>query len=486
MMQKSKLTVIHAADLHLGAPFKGIGASSGGGFFPSELKDTLVQATYDALDRLVRLCLEIRPHALLLAGDLYNPECGGLKSLNALKQACQRLEQGGVPVLMVHGNHDAANLQPSWTWPDNVHIFRADQAESVPLLSKKGLISLGAPIGEGQAPGPDADCLAIIHGISHAQEKVSENLSLAVSRHVKKIAASLPGSAWKIGLLHCAVGEKASEGEKPYAPCSMEDLAQTPVDYWALGHIHKRGMVTQNPLAWYSGNSQGMHINETGPKGCLIVNFAPGLNPEISFRSLANVEWHQLDYTASQNASLSALQEDLLNLSVKRAVERAEAKLKGLVIRLRIKGRTGLDGWLREKGNELQAQIQSALNSAPNDALPFVWIKDIIIETSPALDLEKALASPGLVGETLNRIAAAQASVVHSGGASDELLGGNESPLGKLYNSAALRQAGIQPPEPAALAELLAEAGWLCADLLKAEDAAPAQEQLGAETGNGE
>ena len=90
------------------------------------------------------------------------------------------------------------------------------------------------------------------------------------------------------------------------------------------------------------------------------------------------------------------------------------------------------------------------------------------------------------MGETLNRIAAAQASVVHCGGVSGELLGGNESPLGKLYNSAALRQAGIQPPEPAALAELLAEAGWLCADLLKAEDAAPAQEQLGAETGNGE
>ncbi len=481
MMQKNKFTIIHAADLHLGAPFKGISASSEGGFFPSNLKDTLVQATYDALGRLVRLCLEIRPHALLLAGDLYNPEGGGLKSLNALKQACQRLEEAGIPVLMLHGNHDAANLQPSWAWPDNVHIFQADQAESVPLFSEKGIIRLGGPIDEGHIPGLDADCLAVVHGISHAQEKVSENLSLTVSRHVQKIAGLLPPSAWKIGLLHCAVGEKASEGEKPYAPCSMEDLARTPVDYWALGHIHKRGMVTQNPLAWYSGNSQGMHINETGPKGCLIVTFAPGLSPEVSFCSLASVEWHQLDYTAAQNANLSALQEDLLNLVEKRTVDRRDAQLKGLVIRLRINGRTGLDGWLREKTGELQAQIQAALN----EFHPFVWVKDIVIETSPALDLEKALASPGLVGETLNRITNAQGSV-QSGAASGELLSGNESPLGKLYNSPAVRQAGIQPPDPAALAALLVEAGWLCADLLKADADAPAPEENNMETGSGE
>ncbi|MEZ6149369.1 MAG: hypothetical protein R3C09_04535 [Pirellulaceae bacterium] len=42
-------------------------------------------------------------------------------------------------------------------------------------------------------------------------------------------------------------------------------------DYWALGHIHKREVLCQEPFVAFSGNIQGRHIRESGPKGCYVV-----------------------------------------------------------------------------------------------------------------------------------------------------------------------------------------------------------------------
>lgn len=481
-MLKNKFRIVHAADLHLGAPFKGLATRGygGGGSLPAGLRETLVGATYAALESLVKFCLEVKPHALLLAGDLYNPEGGGLKSLNALKSACQKLEAANVMVLMIHGNHDAANLQPSWSWPENVHVFRADRVESIPIFLENERLFLGAPFAADfpQEAWDNADCLAIIHGISHIKGKVTDNLAIRLAEHSQKIIPAQPPEprledAWKIGLLHCAVGEKASDGEKAYAPCSIDDLRRADVDYWALGHIHKQGMVTHSPLAWYPGNSQGMHINETGPKGCLIVDFNEGTEPGVKFQNLAGIEWHQLEFEANPEMTLSHLQEASFAQVKKIHSERSPAGLKGIIVRLRIYGRTQLDGWLRGRKHEFETQIQSSIN----ELVPFVWLKDIIIETRPALDLDRAIADPGLLGETLTRIMDARDRVENSlhlppdqqADLRDELFAGSASPLGDLFNSPALRQAGIVAPGNAELASLLEEAAWLCADLLANE-----------------
>ena len=60
------VTFVHAADLHLDAPFQGIDASD------ERVRSALVAATYEALDRIVELCLEERADFLVVAGDVYN------------------------------------------------------------------------------------------------------------------------------------------------------------------------------------------------------------------------------------------------------------------------------------------------------------------------------------------------------------------------------------------------------------------------------
>ena len=77
---------------------------------------------------------------------------------------------------------------------------------------------------------------------------------------------------FNIGLLHTSL--TGAEGHDPYSPCTPAQLADKNYDYWALGHVHARGshgLPDAAPIE-FPGNTQGRHIRESGPKGCLIVH----------------------------------------------------------------------------------------------------------------------------------------------------------------------------------------------------------------------
>ena len=83
---------VHAADLHLDAPFKGVDASD------PRVRDALASSTYRALDRLVEICLEHDALFLVLAGDIYNQAEKQLRAEFAFRAACERLAEAGIEV----------------------------------------------------------------------------------------------------------------------------------------------------------------------------------------------------------------------------------------------------------------------------------------------------------------------------------------------------------------------------------------------------
>ena len=470
-MSKQTISIIHAADLHLGAPFRGIAQAGSAAGMPAQVRDALLEATFNALDRLVDLCLARQPLALLLAGDLYNPEGGGLKSLNALQAACLRLNAADIAVIIIHGNHDPLSTQPAWQWPPNTHVFGAEHPASLPILLRDGKACPGTPFGPhcpGKLPEEPGlrDCALIVHGISHYQDLVTDNLALAISRHTQAVQGQIPPGIPCVGLAHCAVGERASAGESPYAPCSIADLAEARLDYWALGHIHKRGQVSAEPTAWYSGNIQGLHINESGLKGCLEVEFAPGAKPQVQFHPLAPVAWANLEFTLHPEMQVNQMQAGLLAEIGQLAAEHFKSGSQGIIVRIRLCGRSKLHTWLHQNQAELAASLQSGLQDNAGSTT-FVWVKDIILETLPALDLERAAKNAGLLGEALRGIARLAEGPPEE--RAQALLGDSSTALGRLFNAPALRQAGISAPDDPELLSLLAEAGLACVDLLGAE-----------------
>ena len=197
---------VHAADLHIDSPFSGIGDVD------VRVANRLREATYDAFQNLVELCLESHADFLVIAGDVYDGADRSVRAQLRFRDGLSRLAEKGIQTFVVHGNHDPLDGWPSsLAWPDGVHIFGVDPEWK--NIEKNG------------------EVVAAVQGMSYPTRKVTDNLAL-------KFCPPQSGSIFTIGLLHANVG--ANSAHPNYAPCTVEDLSTSGIDYWALGHVHTR------------------------------------------------------------------------------------------------------------------------------------------------------------------------------------------------------------------------------------------------------
>ncbi|MDC3417284.1 metallophosphoesterase family protein [Aquibacillus salsiterrae] len=232
-----KISFIHCADLHIDSPFKGL--SSIGDKLFKEIHDS----TYTALDNLVQLALDKQVDFVLIVGDLFDSEQQSMKAQTKLRKAFERLEVSGVQVYLSYGNHDYTGGRVfDIGYPPNVHSFQSEQ------VTNKIFYKNGTPI-------------ASIYGFSYQSRAVYDNKSKEF-----EITNTTP---FHIGMLHGSVNTNTEHDV--YAPFQVKDLLEKPVDYWALGHIHKSQVLKDNPPIIYPGNIQGRSKKESGEKGCFYV-----------------------------------------------------------------------------------------------------------------------------------------------------------------------------------------------------------------------
>ena len=237
-MSSSTFRFVHAADLHLDAPFHGLRRASQAVTF------ALAQAAQSAWDALVQLTLDENAAFLLISGDVCD---GGDRAIPAqlrFLSGLQRLSAHGIRTFIARGPNDPADRWPGiHRWPEGVHCFGAHTPESIAVRTAGGHF-------------------ATIHGISHSTDRLR-------NRVAQFRRGSDPGV--HIGVLHGNVrtADVASED-----CCSIADLQMARMDYWALGHDHRyRHVAEGQPWIVYPGTLQGRSLNhdETGAKGAVIV-----------------------------------------------------------------------------------------------------------------------------------------------------------------------------------------------------------------------
>lgn len=451
---------VHAADVHLDAAFYGLSRE----IAHAGVAQRLREATFTALERLIALCERERPHFCVIAGDMYNQEDRSLRAQMALRDGCERLNACGVRVFIAHGNHDplSSRLQ-TLRWPENTVIFGESVSSHIVAL--------------------DDVPIAVVHGISHAAAREQRNLAPAFSRLRTDAFPIVPpivppdahqnAPCFQLGVLHCALdGLKAAR----YAPCTVDDLIATRLDAFALGHVHERRIVHEAPFIAYPGNVQGLHIHETGPRGCLLVtaaphtphgqhkkNTAPSFICEATFHPLGPVRWESVRVPLD-SPEPSATPETLDE--VENAVREALDKVAGAVgpecdtvlVRVIFTGSTLLDNVLRDSAT--LSDFTERLRSTPTGH-PLVWIKDCVLETRPLLDRGASSLRQDLLGETL-RFARDQRADI------DAFAALTEGALAPLFRHARMRQMQADAPTGAALDTLFDEAELLCADMLEA------------------
>lgn len=306
---------IHCSDLHIDSPFKGLASQ-----VPS-LTERLRESTFRAFHNIVKLAVEEKVDAVLIAGDIFDGTDRSLQAQLKFRRGLLELSEKGIPSFIVHGNHDPSN---SWShtldWPEGTTIFPGNKVERFPVTQ-------------------DGKTLAWIYGISYPQREVNENLALKFKKDQDQ--------GFAVGLLHANVGQQP--GHDNYAPCSLQDLISSDFDYWALGHVHEFKVLHENnPCVVYSGNTQARHLNETGPKGCCLVTLNSGAPANIRFVPIDVVSYRSAKVDISGSSSINdvllALQSQVEELAKESSTH------EGLVVRLVLTGRTPIHNELQIPG----------------------------------------------------------------------------------------------------------------------------------------
>lgn len=352
------IKILHTADVHLDSPLVSLAWRSEG------LRDKVRSATRAALTSLVDYALSEEVSALLIAGDLYDGAKRSAKTAAFLSTQLDRLRVVGIPVFYIKGNHDAENpLTGEVDLPSNVHTF--DGRGGKIQLDEKDIW---------------------IHGVSFSAKHAPDSL-------LNKFASPVP-NAINIAMLHTSLVGAA--GHDPYAPCTVAELTSLGFDYWALGHIHKRHVHSENPWVVMPGIPQGRDIGEHGVKSATLIKIAQG---QLSIEEIvtSQVEFLNLDINIS-----SAINDDDI-----RSIIRAQCQsiAQGLssdnaIVRVRLVGQTTLRWQLLRDIDIWQETIS---NIAENTGR--LWVEKI------ELNLEEpsnSVTSSGATDELCSLMAAIQ------------------------------------------------------------------------------
>ena len=147
----SGFRAVIASDLHYIAPE----LTDGGPGYPQILKNgdsKFMPYVEEITDAFLDEVLADPPDVVLLTGDLtFN---GAEISHRRLAGKLQRLEDAGIPVLVLPGNHDVYN--------ENAALYRGGSFERVPFADSESFAGIYRDFGPGEALSADSDSLSYV------------------------------------------------------------------------------------------------------------------------------------------------------------------------------------------------------------------------------------------------------------------------------------------------------------------------------------
>lgn len=216
---------LHAADLHLDAPFSALTPEQASARREEQralLRELAEQANAHTVD------------VVLLSGDLFD-SCGASEAtLLAMQRSLASIH---APVFISPGNHDC--LLPgcaylTGSWPENVHIFRSARIEAVELPDK----------------------LLRVYGAGFTARQCAPLLSSFQAKQ---------DTFCNVMVLH---GDAAFSGSV-YNAITPAQIELSGLRYLALGHIHQAsGLLHAGKTAYaWPGCAMGRGFDELGQKG---------------------------------------------------------------------------------------------------------------------------------------------------------------------------------------------------------------------------
>lgn len=250
---------IHTADNHLGSPFVGLREADAG------LAHQAMQASVQAFERVVSIAIREQVDFVLMVGDLYDATKQHVRERQCVWQALNRLRDADISVFYSHGNHDYG-VEEDTLLPKHVYSFSSEGKTHI---------------------------LTTRHGERVAVSGFSYVTRWRPDSALKDFPVRDQSVDYHIGMYHGELGQSNSRERQVYAPFSMSEMKALHYDYWALGHIHQRTLLSEQPPIVYPGNTQGTSFKEMGDKGVYLVQVDKGQPPLLEFIRTQVIEWRE-------------------------------------------------------------------------------------------------------------------------------------------------------------------------------------------------
>jgi len=217
------MRLIHTADWHLGRLFHNVHL-------------TADQAI--VLEQFVDLVRDVRPAAVLVAGDLYDRAVPPTEAVDLLDQVLTEIVVGlGVPVVAIAGNHDSPariDFGSALVRERGLHLAGRLCATAAPVV----LHDEHGPLHVHALPFTDA---AVARHVYDDDRVHDQQATLAAG--VARALAATPDGVRRVALAHAFVaGGAESESERPLTVGGAGTVSARTFDgfdYVALGHLHR-------------------------------------------------------------------------------------------------------------------------------------------------------------------------------------------------------------------------------------------------------
>lgn len=371
---------LHIADLHLGSQLSANFLDGTGG------DNILKTANRRAVERLIDVAIDEEVDFLVIAGDLYDNDARSVQANTFLAEQFERLNDVGVPVYLIYGNHDPVGRATTYVeLPENVHELDDEEAEEVAFPDESA---------------PEA----YLWGQSYTTRHESRSMYSRFTPTDDNVPT--------IGILHTGL----DPDNRRYVPVSRSKLeGKEGIHYWALGHIHDARVHTANQPIAFPGIPQGRQTNEAGLGGGYLVELTTD-DISMEFVPTSPVVWQTIDVDVSRlnSPTVADIKREIIDAADGIAPSNPfdgtpvavrdsdpDRNIEGYVCRWRLTG-NGLAHETLSRDEEVLTTLEEQLRDDLSGRKPAIWTESVRDETGPAIpDIDELRNEDRVIDETL-------------------------------------------------------------------------------------
>jgi len=255
------LKILHFADLHLGI-------ENYGHPDPVTGLSTRTNDILRVLDELVDYAIDSNIDLVLFCGDAYKNREPNQTHQRELAKRINRLSSSGIPTFLLTGNHDLPNAMGRAT---STEIFDTLAVQNIYVSTKPDIYRIPTRSGDIQIASlpwlrrgalltkEDTKNLNFEQINERLQQALTSIITLFASKLDRSIPAILAAHVWVTG---ATMGSERSMIIGQEHTLLLSNIANPNFDYVALGHIHKRQVLGENPPVVYSGSLERVDFGE--------------------------------------------------------------------------------------------------------------------------------------------------------------------------------------------------------------------------------